>query len=65
MKNLYKVTILWTVIFRVVPDVAAMIIGRKEKPITSVTGILANVNSGDKIKKVLKLPFNPSHFLDD
>ena len=63
--NFPKVTILRTVIFRVVPDVAAMIIGRKEKPITSVTGILADVNSGDKIKKVLKLPFNPSHFLDD
>ena len=34
-----------------------MIFGRKEKPITSVTG--------QYIKKVLKLPFNPSHFLDD
>ena len=54
-----------TVIFRLVPGIAAMIIGRKEKPITSVTEILADINSGDKIKKVLKLPFNPSHFLDD
>ena len=45
-----------TVIFRLVPGVAAMIIGRKEKPITSVTGILADINSGDKIKKVLKCP---------
>ena len=48
-----------------VPGVAAVTIGGKEKPITSVTGILADINSGDKIKKVLKLPFNPSHFLDD
>ena len=48
------------------PGVAAMnIVGRKERLITSVTGILANNNSGDRIKKVLKLPFNPSHFLDD
>ena len=31
------------------------IIGRKEKPITRVTGVLADINSGDKIKKVLKL----------
>ena len=37
-------------------SVAAIIIGRKEKPITSITEILA---------EVLKLPFNPSHFLDD
>ena len=36
-----------------------MIIGRKEKPITRV------INSGDKIKKVLKLPFDLSHFLDN
>ena len=42
--------------FRLVLGVAAMIIGRKEKPITSVTEILT---------EVLKLPFNPSHFLDD
>ena len=48
-----------------VPGVSNDISGRKEKPITSVTGILADINSGDKIKKVLKLPFNPSHFLDD
>ena len=33
-----------------------MIIGRKEKPITSGTEMLA---------ELLKLPFNPSHFLDD
>ena len=37
-------------------SVAAIIIGRKEKPITSITEILA---------EVLKLPFSPSHFLDD
>ena len=24
-----------------------------------------NIRRGDKIKQVLKLPFNPSHFLDD
>ena len=48
-----------------VPGVAAVIIGCKEKPITSVTGLLADINSGDEIKKVLKSPFNPSHFLHD
>ena len=37
MLNFPKVTNLWTNIFCVVPGCAAMIIGRKEKPITSVT----------------------------
>ena len=44
-----------TVIFRVVRGVAAMIVGRKEKPITSITGIFADINGGNKMKKVLKL----------
>ena len=48
-----------------VPGVAAVIIGRKEKPITSVTGLLADINSGNEIKKMLKSHFNPSHFLHD
>ena len=56
MLNFSQGNVLQTVIFRLVVGVAAMITGGKEKPIASVTEILA---------EVFKLPFNPSHFLDD
>ena len=59
-------TILQTVIFlRGSRCCSYGIIGHKEKLITSVTRILIDINRGDKIKKMLKLPYNPSHFLDD